>query len=136
MNTKLINAVKRQLGEKDNPALFSDIAEHGADAGFTGFMYHTETEAFYSKNRYLIIKQAKEDQESIGDSSLIHFISAFPCLRRFLWQGQNNLEERIAKTLFTADIDAEVASALACHALEAVSQYITADEKERWESAY
>ena len=45
MNQNLIDAVIAQLNCDDDEltATMSDIASHGADAGFSGFIYHRET---------------------------------------------------------------------------------------------
>ena len=40
MNTELIKAVIRQLGGKE---ALEDVYNHGADGGFSGFTYYSET---------------------------------------------------------------------------------------------
>jgi len=50
---------------KELSSIFQDCSEHGADSGFSGFIYYNDTIAFYMANRKDIIKHmentAKDD---------------------------------------------------------------------------
>jgi hypothetical protein len=61
---KLINAVIRQLGDKDQ---LQDVYHHGPGVGYSGFTYYRETEPFYRRHRVaineLLIAEAEEAEE-------------------------------------------------------------------------
>ncbi len=58
---KLINAVIRQLGEKDR---LVDVYRNGVNAGYPGFTYYADTEKFYRRHRgainSLVLQQAED----------------------------------------------------------------------------
>lgn len=60
----LINAVISSIGKEAT----EDVNRSGADAGFSGFIYYTETHAFALKYRKEIIELLKYSAESIGYS--------------------------------------------------------------------
>jgi len=65
--SKLHRAVLRQLGggaDAQKSAL--DAAEHGADGGFHGFIYFTETVKFFERNRKEILARLKENADDQG----------------------------------------------------------------------
>ena len=53
---KLTTAVIEQLGGRDENTdqTMRDIMNHGADGGFSGFIYYSDTVEFYNQNKDLI----------------------------------------------------------------------------------
>ena len=84
--TELQQRVIEQLsGEselnEDNASILKDVANHGAYAGFNGFIYYNETCKFFDDNKDLIIEQLLEDRVNIGYSSLTEMLSSFKCFK-------------------------------------------------------
>ena len=84
--TELQQRVIEQLsGEselnKDNASTLNDIARYGADFGFVGFTYYSDTCKFFDNNKDLIMKQLLEDRINIGYNSLTDMLSSFKCFK-------------------------------------------------------
>jgi hypothetical protein len=92
ISLRLINSVCKQLGE-DNTDNLSDIANHGADAGFPGFTYYADTCKFFKKHRKEIVELVKNRAEDFGQSP-IDFVASFVCLKDMA------TKEEIAKVLY------------------------------------
>lgn len=58
---------------------FNDCANNSADAGFNGFIYNVETEAFYDANKSDILAQLEELKDGCYDSetSMFEMVSGF-----------------------------------------------------------
>jgi hypothetical protein len=114
---KLTKAVNKQTGG-NLKEIAQDVCNHGANSGFSGFIYYHETEAFYLKNKSLIVEMAKEMADSLGEP-LIGMIQGFNCL--------DATEEEIGQTLYgnKKNCDQMVANALAWFALEEVARNLT-----------
>ena len=52
---------------------------HGADAGWTGFIYYSDTCKFFDDNKDLILQQLEDDANEFGEDMLT-MISHFNCL--------------------------------------------------------
>ena len=120
MDAKLIKAVKNQLG--DNSYL-EDVANHGADAGFPGFTYYSDTLEFYKKNRTEIVQLTKDMAAEFGETP-INMILNFNCLKNM------TTEEDVALALYgnlasVGKNDNLVPNALAWFALEEVARFET-----------
>lgn len=70
---RLTHAVIQQGVEPDQ---FVEIAEHGADAGFNGFIYYNETVKFYDENVELIWDLLHEYHEQLGYSNVLELIAS------------------------------------------------------------
>ena len=81
MNQNLIDAVIAQLNCDDDEltATMSDITNHGADAGFSGFIYYRETCQFARDNMAAIYRQIKDDAADFGVDPL-EMVAGFGCL--------------------------------------------------------
>ena len=84
--TELQQRVIEQLsGEnelnEDNASILKDIANYGADAGFVGFTYYSDTCKFFDDNKELIFKQLLDDRVNIGYNSLTEMLSSFRCFK-------------------------------------------------------
>lgn len=90
----------------------SDVVNHGADAGFSGFIYYSETSDFTQKHKPEIIALAK-DMAEIQGLNLLAFIQSFNCLK------DCEIEE-IAAAIYTTSEGEQSAvnNALAWFALE------------------
>lgn len=117
IDSDLINAVIKQLGNwGDFKESAPDITSYGIDGGFGGFIYYSDTIAFFCKNNTDIIQLVKNMASDLGVSS-IEMIQGFNCL------GSDYELDEIAQTLYTIDPDeyqTQVANALAWFAAEEV----------------
>jgi hypothetical protein len=116
LKEKLIKAIIKQIGGWEAfKETAEDVANHGADAGFVGFTYYTDTCAFYASHRDDIYCLAKDMSEQLGEE-VIGMIRNFRCL------GKDYTDEDVGQTLFgsKAKHQTQVANALAWFALEEV----------------
>lgn len=126
MNTKLQNAVLSQLGydelTEECRATLEDITNHGINGGFSGFIYYTDTIAFFKKNRGAIIELVREMAQDFGQDP-IEMVANFNCIR----PADFETREEIARALYgriKAD-DTQVPNALAWFAAEEVARELT-----------
>lgn len=54
-----------------------DAASHGADAGYGGFTYYTDTTAFVAANRTLIWEILSQDADEFGYDNIPAFIASW-----------------------------------------------------------
>jgi hypothetical protein len=109
---KLINAVKRQLGENWKEDLQNVLrCSSGAAGGFTGFIRHEDTVKFAKKYRKPIMELLEEQAEGYGYSGSIEMVKSFNCLKGF-----------DATDRETED-DTQILNALAWYALEEVARW-------------
>ena len=67
----LIRAVVKQSGGwKNFQEIAKDVAEQGADCGFSGWIYYRETMEFFRKNRKIILEHAEEMAQDLGEPML------------------------------------------------------------------
>ena len=112
---KLIRAVVRQVGGwEDFQQIAKDVADHGADDGYKGFIYYVDTVAFTKRNRRAILKFAADQDSEIESVGLVEFVAGFGCI--------DETEDDIARALYAGRGDAfqEVYNALAWYMLEEV----------------
>lgn len=116
---QLASAVINQLGGwyvfKESAA---DISNHGISGGFGGFIYYTETESFFRKNRAFIQQLAEEMASSLGED-VGDMIANFNCLG-----CGNYTASECCKTLYgTRDNDQQIMNALAWFSAEEVARH-------------
>lgn len=58
-------------------AAIRDAGEHGADAGWAGFTYYSDTSAFVAANRSLVWRMLADDAEDFGYDSVPAFVASF-----------------------------------------------------------
>lgn len=67
---RLYKAILKQMEmsekETEEAKTWYDIAEHGADTGWPGFTYYTDTTEFYEKNKEEIWELLAEQAEGMG----------------------------------------------------------------------
>ena len=77
----LKRAVSRQMGGAEHLyEVASDVANYGANAGWSGFIYCKDTIHFTKRNKAKIIDCLKEDAFSCGES-FANFVSGFGCFK-------------------------------------------------------
>lgn len=78
---KLVGAVIRQLGGWDNfQECANDVANHGIEGGYCGFIYYDETVAFTKKHKKIILENVKQFADDVGES-FQKVIAGFNCLK-------------------------------------------------------
>lgn len=80
---RLINAVCKTLSpdsESDLESTLQDVANHGADCGFHGFICYRETHLFATKYRKEIAETLHNLASSLGESE-IDIVKSFRCLQ-------------------------------------------------------
>jgi hypothetical protein len=115
----LIRAVAQQVGGwSEFQGMAGDVMSHGADQGFSGFIYYTETCEFYARNRADIVALAEDMARDLGEASVCGMVLGFDCLRG------SATEDEVASTLYGAKRRHNylVANALAWFALEEVAR--------------
>lgn len=120
LDAKLIRAVVRQIGGWESfTESARDIAGHGIDGGFSGFIYNRDTESFARRNRSLIAGMASEQAKEFG-TSVVEMIQGFGCFRN----GTKPTDEEIGSALYAGKDknDASVLNALAWYAGEEVAR--------------
>jgi hypothetical protein len=126
----LLRAVARQMGGWESlRESASDIANHGIDGGFSGFIYCSETVKFYRANRAAILDLLEQQAEEFGMDPT-EMVCGFNCLRTTDPKDRAELHREVWRTLggrMNSD-DGSVANALAWYAAEeaarAVSDYL------------
>ena len=115
----LIRAVSRQIGSWD---YFTESAENicqGADGGWNGFTWYSDTTAFFRRNRKAILELAEQMADDCGDSGMLAMIAGFNCLRQYKFS-----QDDIAKALYMSKGDdvTTIQNAMAWFALEEVAR--------------
>lgn len=124
IDKRLIRAVIKQLGystaKKDREELLStlrDIRNHGADAGYGGFTYYSDTCKFFRRNRASIVELLKSQASDFGHKTITEMVKQFRC-------AQDSDEDEIGRALFgkTRSDEVSVENCLAWYALEEVAR--------------
>lgn len=109
----VVRAVVRQVGGWDNfKELAGDVARHGANCGFSGFIYHSDTVPFAKRIKADLLDFCAEQAREFGNDGAASFIAGFNCV-------DLNADE-VAQALYkrSDDNQTEVFNALAWYALE------------------
>lgn len=116
----LVRAVICQLGGWQSfTEAAQDIANHGIDGGFHGFIYCRDTEAFTKRNREHIAAMARDQANDFG-STITEMIQNFGCFR-----NDRPSEEAVSRALYQGrnmDDQPNVLNALAWYAGEEVAR--------------
>ena len=92
MSAKLIRATVEQFGGIDAlNQCAADVSNHGINGGFHGFIYYSDTCAFYAKHQKDIVSFAKSFADDIGE-----MVQSFDCIK-----GEYSVDE-IGETLFAS----------------------------------
>ena len=120
---KLVRAVVRQLGgwDEDTAQSCRDIARFGIGGGFSGFVNHIDTVAFFKRNKNYILELAESEAFYFGENDILSFFSSFNCMKSL-----DISETELAKALFTGkgeQVD-QILNCLAWYAAETVAREI------------
>jgi hypothetical protein len=85
---KLINAVVSELGGTDSIA---DVNRGGADAGWPGFTYNSDTHKFAMKHRKDIVKMLEQMADDLGED-VVKMVSGFGVFRRSPMDNEDKRE--------------------------------------------
>jgi len=125
ISKKLISAVFRQLGShgEELEQTLKDVGRGGADAGWSGFSYYSDTVAFFKKNRKEILELAKNQADDFG-MSVVEMVKGFRCMKDI-----DATEHEISDVLYGGRLGGElgdqIANGLAWYALEEVARAAT-----------
>jgi hypothetical protein len=105
-----------------------DVSEHGADSGFPGFTYYTDTVSFAKRHRVTILESLREFASDMGDRDPVALVLGFRCVR----QAEVSPEAvsvalyggRIPRGVSENDVDA-VLNGIAWYALESVAHIVS-----------
>lgn len=113
----LIRATVKQAGGWESfQESAKDVTEHGADGGFHGFIYYTDTVPFARRNRESILQACREMAQDLGEPGAYSLIAGFNCLKML----PDDVADAIGNPRHAQN--AEVLNALAWYALEEVSR--------------
>jgi len=134
--TELQKAVIAQLSynpeEPEDEELIGtlqDIANHGVDGGFHGFIYYRDTIEFFVKNQAAIVELVGEMAESLGED-MVGMVANFNGLKPVSKEDTDGIgrclycTHRSAEDIGSAD-DTNIANALACFSAEEVARQLT-----------
>lgn len=117
----LVRAVVRQMGGWESfQESAPDIARHGIDGGFHGFIYNRDTEAFAKRNRVAIAAMAEAQASDFG-TSVTEMIQGFGCFRN----GEKPTDSEIGLALYAGkekEDSLPILNALAWYAGEEVAR--------------
>ena len=119
ISEKLIRSTIRQIGDREKLA---DVCSWGADAGFSGFTYYSNTISFFKRNRSEIIDLVKSLSADLDMGSPLDLVAGF---RFFNGADKREIEPSVARVLYggrITDDDTLVCNALAWFALEEVAR--------------
>ena len=119
ISAKLIRAVSRQIGGWDSfTEKAEDIQNHGADGGWNGFTWYTDTMKFYRNNRAAILAMLESLADDLGED-MLSIVSGFNCLRTY-----KLTQNEVAQALYLSKgewVDT-VQNAMSWYALEEVAR--------------
>ena len=92
---RLVRAVVRQIGGWESfKEAAPDIASHGIDGGFNGFIYYAETESFAKRHRKDIASMASQQADDMG-CGVFEMIRGFGCFK-----GDELTDEELGQALY------------------------------------
>ena len=129
-NKSLISAVKKQLGCDSVNEFFEELdnvskSPCGANGGFTGFIYYTETTAFWKANKKSIKNLMEQEADELGESSVISMVKNFNSVK------DDFSEDEIGRALygkFDEDLY-QLYDTFAKYALEEVAYWYDSDNE-------
>lgn len=118
LSATLVRAVVRQIGGWDSfKEDAQDIANNGADAGWVGFTYYSDTLKFTKRHKQELLCRANVMAQELGESSGFTLIAGFNCLKSY---SADEVFDAFVNPHSEARTD--VFNALAWFALEEVSR--------------
>lgn len=118
IDASIVRAVVKQVGGwQAFQEIASDVANYGANAGWVGFTYYTDTVAFTKRHKQAIIAFAEQEADSFSEDGIISFLSGFNCLKG---ETQNDIADGLHNP--KSDNRTTVYNALAWYCLEEVAR--------------
>lgn len=120
---RLTRAILRRLSREE----LRDVASHGADAGWPGFTYYDDTNAFYKAHKSDILALAKQTADDLGQP-MLEMVQGFRCLNGSKGRRDYSIDA-IAESLHSdkGDDSTYIRNALAWFALEEVARELNPD---------
>lgn len=121
MPADLVRSTIRQFGGFEAfKESASDVVNHGICGGFHGFIYYTDTVAFFKRNREHILTILRNDAECF-DQGLLEMVQGFRCL------GSDYSLDEIARAIYAGKGDgvAQIYNCLSWYAGETVCRLYT-----------
>lgn len=111
---RLTRAVLRRIDRES----LEDVCRHGASGGYSGFIYYTDTLAFYKAHKSDLLTLAKEQASEFGQG-MLEMIAGFGCLKDSKYSS-----DEIGEALYSGRGDAatDVRNAMAWYGLEEVAR--------------
>lgn len=123
---RLTQAILRRLDREQ----LADVARHGADSGWSGFTYYTDTCAFYKAHKADILKMAEDLASALGED-MLHMIQNFRCLTSGSYPNRKPdfSQSEIAEALYSGRGEHShlIRNAMAWFALEEVARELNPD---------
>jgi len=118
---KLTRSVLRRIDREYLP----DVVRCGANAGFSGFTYYSDTVSFWKANRADILAMAENLADSLGES-MLSMIANFNCLCNGSYPNKKPIysEDEIARAIYCGKGEGVTAiqNAMAWFALEEIAR--------------
>jgi hypothetical protein len=83
----LISAVINRIGSEST----KDVINHGADAGFSGFIYYNDTHPFAMRHRKTIVKMLEQQADEFGEE-VVEMVSHFGVFRKSPMDNEDRKE--------------------------------------------
>lgn len=136
----LVESILNTMGRswKQTRETLRDVAAHGADSGFPGFTYYSDTRRFYIRHRSAINELVMSEAREFGMTP-IDFVAGFRCLQDTTFDDNkgewvackpdNARMTAISRAIYGArmtwdDEDLFIANALAWFTLESVARTV------------
>tara|TARA_Y100001938_G_C7938932_1_gene353263 strand:+ start:308 stop:730 length:423 start_codon:yes stop_codon:yes gene_type:complete len=138
ISNKLEEKVRNQLGfecwnDKELHETFKDVRNNGANGGFSGFIYYSDTCKFARDNMEEILESIKEDANGMGEDPLI-FIQNFNCFGNdtiSTMEIASIIYDRPDQATLNDGTDTQVLNAIAWYALEETARQYELEEAEQ-----
>lgn len=117
-NTTFKSLIAKTLNQLGDENYISDVYSHGANTGFPGFTYYSDTSAFYRANKKQINELVREEAAQF-DTNVIPFVLSFNCVNE-------DEEDNVGRCMYGRcnEDTVYVENALAWFALETVCRWI------------
>ena len=120
VSERMLSDISRRVGtwEEYRDGIAQEINDHGADCGFSGFVYYYETSAFFRRRSNEILPMLRDLAEELGQTPA-EMVSGFRCLSGVV--DRDTVAAVLAFGRVGYNDRATVQNALAWFALETVS---------------
>jgi len=132
MKTTIEKLTAKVIDQIGDASYLTDVANHGANGGFTGFTYWSDTHKFAMANRKLIVELLEETASDMGED-VVKMVSSFGVFRN---SGLDNEDRKeLYKYLGGARCkQSTVTNVMAWFALEEVARYVVDNRPELLQS--